>query len=123
MRYGWDFEEYQVCVGETHFQVGKASCAQAPQPGGLGGWASACHRRPQESRSARPTGQLSQMPPTCFSVMVQGASEEEEEEGRAPHGICLPGPGAADFHLFPPSNWAWSLCMTFFPQTALKLGT
>lgn len=61
------------------------------------------------------------MPPTRFVVVVQGASEEEE--GRAPHGSDLLGPGAAGLRLFPPSSRAWSLCMTFIPQTALKLGT
>lgn len=65
------------------------------------------------------------MPPTAFSVMVQGVSkeEEEEEEGRAPHGSCLPKPGAADFNPFPPLNEAQNVRMMFFPQTSLKLGT
>lgn len=37
MKYGWDFEEYQVCVGETDFHVGKDSHIWVPQPGWLGG--------------------------------------------------------------------------------------
>lgn len=37
MRYGWDFEEYQVCVRESDFHVGKDGCARVPQTSRLGG--------------------------------------------------------------------------------------
>lgn len=96
----------------------------APVPGWPGGWPFACYQHPQESRSPPLSSHLSQMPPTAFGVMVQGVSkeEEEEEEGRAPHGSCLPKPGAADFNLFPPLNEAQNVRMMFFSPNFSEAG-
>lgn len=114
MRHGWDCEEDQVWAGEADFHVRKASSPSA----WLASWVALCH--PQESRWlpwAATSAKCHQQP------QVRCSGSQEGGGGRAPHGSCLPKPGAPDFNLFPPLNKAQNLRITFFSQTSLKLGT
>lgn len=112
------------CVLEKPTSVsGKPPVLRPLSPAGrLGGWVDLC-------RSPVPRGEQECSPdrsaePNATNTLPCGGAGSERGGGRQSSAWkWSPRAGAADLHLFPPSSWARSLCMTFIPQTALKLGT
>lgn len=106
------------CVSEKPISTSGESPVLGPlNPAGWVG-----HRLPPTSPGEHKCSpKLSPEPNATDVLRCDGAGNEEK--CRAPHGSSLSGPETADFLLFPPPNWARSMCTTFFAQTTLTLGT